>query len=365
VNHGVRPAIGGLGAIRPVARVTEPAAAKADALTRWRLDALEEVLAVLCLYQTRCALAILAAVVSLAGCSAGSTAAPQLPMDSSTVLRAVRPDANFYGNDVYSAQPFGNDLSVYRRKGLSLKLLETLTNGLSGPQGIVTTPSGWLYVANGGDANVLIYRSTRKGPKGPVATLDDSGEVPIDVSITPDRKLVAVSNAASAGSGTGSVSVYVNGASQPSRVLTYGSDRLAGHGVAIDPRGNCFWSFDDVSNPLALGSIVEFARCSGTGTLVRSGITLAGGMVFDQSGNLYYIDEALGIYKCRQTSHCTLFPTSLGLPVNLNFDAQQKHLWVADALGLIYALNPHTGFIELQTISIDGDPYGIAPSPGG
>ncbi|MGB8907518.1 MAG: hypothetical protein WCC84_02090 [Candidatus Cybelea sp.] len=318
-----------------------------------------------CFYETRRSVAILAAVACLAGCSAGSTAAPQLLTDSSTVHRTFRPDANFYGNDVYTAQPFGNDLSVYRRKGLSLKLLETLTVGVSAPQGTVTTPSGWWYVANSGDANVLIYQSARRGPKGPVATLDDSGEVPIDVSVTPNRQLVAVSNAASAGSGTGSVSVYVNGASQPSRVLTYGSDLLAGHGVAIDPQGNCFWSFDDVSNPLALGSIVEFARCSGTGTLVRLGITLAGGMVFDQSGNLYYIDEALGVYKCRKTSHCKLFPTTLGLPVNLNFDAGQRHLWVADALGLIYAVNPHTGFIELKTISIDGDPYGIAPSPGG
>lgn len=352
--------------MQPVARVTEPGATKADTLTRWRPDALEEVLAVLCLYQTRCSVAILVAVASLAGCSAGSMAAPQLRMDSSTVLGAFRPDAQFYGADfVYSAQPYGNNVSVYRRKGLSLKYLETLTKGVSAPRGTVTTPSGWWYVANGGDANVLVYKSTRKGPKGPVATLDDSGEVPVDISVTPNRELVAVSNAASASSGTGSVSVYVNGASQPSRVLTYGSDVLAGQGVAIDPQGNCFWSFNDVSNPLALGSIVEFHQCSGSGTLVIPGITLAGGMVFDQSGNLYYIDEALGIYKCQQTSQCKLFPTSFGLPVNLNFDAKQKHLWVADALGLIYAVNPQYGNIELQTISIDGDPYGVAPSPGG
>jgi DNA-binding beta-propeller fold protein YncE len=349
-------------------------------------DALEEVWAVRCLDQTRCSLTILVAVASLAGCSTGTTAAPQLRIDSPTVLGALRPDANFYGNDIYSSQPSrndllpsrnellpsgndlspsGNDLSVYTRKGLSLKLLETLTKGVSAPQGTVTTPSGWWYVANSGDANVLIYRSTRKGPKGPVATLDDSGEVPIDVSVTPNRDLVAVSNAASAGGGTGSVSVYENQASQPSRVLTYGSDVLAGQGVAIDPKGNCFWSFNDVSNPLALGSIVEFDQCSGRGTLVRSGITHAGGLVFDRSGNLYYIDEVLGIFKCRKTSPCKLFSVGFGLPTNLNFDAKQKHLWVADALGFIDAVSPQTGLIELQTISIDGDPYGIAPSPGG
>ncbi|MBV8531394.1 MAG: hypothetical protein JO104_08760 [Candidatus Eremiobacteraeota bacterium] len=281
------------------------------------------------------------------------------------MLEAFRPDAQFYGNDyVYSAQLYGNDATAYRRKGLSLTRVETLYGGITAPQGTVTTPSGWWYLANGGAANVLIYRSTRKGPTGPVGTLDDSGELPVNVSVTPDRELVAVSNATSAGSGTGSVSVYLNRGSHPSAVLTYGSDLLQGEGVAIDSQGNCFWSFDDVSNPSALASIVEFNQCSGTGTLVKSGINRAGGMAFDQSGNLYYIDEAAGIYKCRRTLHCKLLVGGFGLATNLNFDAKQKHLWVADATGYIDAVNPASGNIEYQTISLDGDPYGIAPSPG-
>jgi DNA-binding beta-propeller fold protein YncE len=49
----------------------------------------------------------------------------------------------------------------------------------------------------------------------------------------------------------------------------------------------------------------------------------------------------------------------------MNFDAKEKHLWVADATGYIDAVNPQTGSIKYHTISIDGDPYGIAPSPGG
>jgi len=309
---------------------------------------------------------MLAAVACLGGCVGGSSAAPAVGTGSGTVLAGPRPDAQFYGNDfVYSAQPYGNNVSVYTRKGLSLTLVETLSDGISAPQGTISTPSGWWYVANAGDANVLVYRSTRSGPKGPKATLGDSGEVPVNVSVNPDRDLVAVSNAASATSGTGSLSVYLNRALQPSRVLTYGSDLLAGRGVAIDPQGDCFWSFNDLSNPSALGSIVEFPQCNAPGELVISGITNPGGMVFDQSGNLYYIDEASGIYKCRQTSQCTPFATGFGLPVNLNFDANQKHLWVADATGYLDAVNPTTGKIESQTISINGDPYGIAPSPGG
>jgi DNA-binding beta-propeller fold protein YncE len=296
---------------------------------------------------------------------AGRSAAPVLGTDSSMPLAAIQPNAQHYGNDyVYSAQPYSNDLAVYQRKGLSLTLVETLSSGIALPRGTVATPAGWLYLANDGDSNVLVFRSTRQGPNGPVRVLEDSGEVPDDVSVTPDRKLVAVSNATSVGSGTGSVSVYLNRKSLPGRVLTYGSDLLQGEGVAIDPQGNCWWSFDDLSNRAALGSIVEFQDCGGTGTLVISGITSPGGMAFDQSGDLYYVDEASGIYKCSQTTNCKLFATGFGLPTNINFDANQEHLWVADASGYIDAVNPQTGSIEYETLSIDGDPYGIAPSPG-
>jgi len=320
---------------------------------------------VLPLLETRRSLPILGAIAALVGCAAGSPGAPP-SADSSSVLAALRsgPDAQHYGNDVYSSQLYGNDATVYRRKGTSLEPLETLHGGISAPQGTVATPGGWWYLTNGGHADVLIYRTTANGPKGPLGTLDDAGELPINVAVTADRNLVAVSNATGAGSGTGSVSVYLNRSAHSSRVLTYGSDLLQGQGVAIDSHGNCFWAFNDESKPSASGSIVEFDQCNGTGTLVLSGITSAGGIVFDRSGNLYYIDEAKGIYKCRQTSQCALFAAGFGLPTNMNFDGKQSHLWVADATGYIDAVNPQTGSIEQKTLSIDGDPYGIAPAPG-
>src|SRR5581483_2044758 len=98
------------------------------------------------------------------------------------------------------------------------------------------------------------------------------------------------------------------------------------------------------------------------GTLVASGITHAGGLAFDPAGDLYYVDEGSGIYRCRQTSRCKLFATGFGLPTNINFDHNHKNLWVADATGFIDAVNPKTGEIKSQTMSIDGDPYGIAPA---
>ncbi len=315
--------------------------------------------------ETRRTVSILTAVALLAGCSGGPATPPQRLANPSSVFGPLSPDAQFYGyDDVYSAQTLANTATVYKRKGLTLTPVQTLSVGIAAPQGTVATPTGWWYLANAGAADVLVYRSTRKGPIGPVRTLDDGGEVPVDVAVTADRNLVAVSNATSGTSGTGSVSVYLDRGSTPSRVLTYGSGAVQGQGIAIDPQGNCFWSFNDASKPGALGSIVEFQQCSGTGTLVASGIAHAGGMAFDPAGDLYYVDEANGVYKCRQTSRCKLFATGFGLPTNINFDAKHKNLWIADAAGYIDAVNPKTGEIKSQTTSIDGDPYGIAPAPG-
>ncbi|HEX3458091.1 MAG TPA: hypothetical protein VHR97_09075 [Candidatus Baltobacteraceae bacterium] len=283
----------------------------------------------------------------------------------------AQPATHFYGNDfMYSSQPASNEVVVYKRKKKSYTLTpyETLTSGFSKPMGMVTTPDGRWYVANSGASNVLVYRSTRSGPKGPKATLRDDGEVPVNVDATSSHRLVAVSNGATTGNGAGSVSIYLDQQNVPSRKLTYGSDPVQGAGIAIDAQGNCYWSFND---PYKLsGEIVKFAGCNGTGTLYKAGILRAGGLAFDRSGDLYYVDQLLGIFKC-QGSSCTIFaPIILGgliSPANLNFDnSDPQNLWVADAAGSLDAVNLQ-GLVAyiLQIIGgITDPPIGVAPVPG-
>ncbi len=302
--------------------------------------------------------------VTVSGCTQGS---PVTPTTSSFAL----PATHFYGNDwLYSSQPSGNDVVVYRRKrNGTLKPFETLTSGFATPMGMVSIHDGRWYIANSGASNVLVYRTTRKGPKGPVATLGDYGEVPVNVDATPNQRLVAVSNGSTTGGHAGSVSVYINRQSEPSRVLTYGSDPLQGEGIAINSNGNCYWSFNDPKR--LTGSIVEFAGCDGSGTLVKSGILLAGGLAFDRNGNLYYVDQLLGIFKCHGTSSCKIFtPIVLGgliLPANINFDnAKDQTLWVTDAAGYIDAVNLKGLIVYLLQLlgGLTNPPIGIAPAPG-
>jgi DNA-binding beta-propeller fold protein YncE len=291
-----------------------------------------------------------------------------------SLARALRPSsavapaaAGVPGNGhwIYLAQLYGNDLGVYRQGHGGITFFETLTQGVSQPQGTVATPTGWWYVANGGDSNVLVYRSKRSGPVPASANLDDAGQFPVNVDVTPDRQTVAVSNVSTVSLGPGSVSVYLDRATEPARTLTYKSGNVRGEGVAIDHRGNCYWSFNDATS--GSGSVVEFAKCRGSGTPIVIGIGVAGGILFDQKDDLFYIDQEAGIYKCSFTRNCKLFSTGFGDPVNMNFDHKQKLLWVADATGYVDTVDPKTGKIVTSTPvgGASGPPFGIAPSPGG
>ncbi|HEX3670875.1 MAG TPA: hypothetical protein VHT92_04130 [Candidatus Cybelea sp.] len=305
-------------------------------------------------------------------CSGGSVGAPATASIASAPAHAL-PAAHLYGNDfMYSSQPSGNEVDVYKRKRRSptLTQYETLTSGLSAPMGMVATPAGILYVANSGDSNVLVYRTARRGPQGPVATLDDVGEFPVNVAATPKGRVVAVSNAGTTGGGAGSVSVYLNHQSEPSRNLRFGSDTLQGEGIAIDSSGNCYWSFNDPAT--RTGSIVEYSRCKGTATPLVSGLLKAGGLAFDRNQNLYYVDQVAGIYKCSGIASCALVtqvgcPGCLVAPANVNFDnSDPQNLWVSDAAGYIDAVSL-TGTIEYQLSVLGGPtnpPIGIAPAPG-
>lgn len=309
--------------------------------------------------------------LAVSGCAQRS-----LPVGTPQYVGATQtlawPAAHFYGNDaMYSSQPSANEVVIYRRKrhGLTLTRRKTLTAGFSSPMGMATTRGGWWYIANSGASDVLVYRTTPEGPKGPTATLNDDGQVPVNVSVSPGRELVAVSNGSTTAGGAGSVSVYVNRQHERSRILTYGTDPIQGEGIAIDSHGNCYWSLND---PRKLsGSIVEFAGCNGSGTLVRSGILRAGGLAFDRSGNFYYVDQLLGIFKCPSSSSCSIFaPVGLSgliLPANINFDNRDpQNLWVADAAGYIDALNLQGLIAYILNVlgGVTAPPIGIAPASG-
>ena len=316
-------------------------------------------------------LGTLAMLALVGGCAGASGNVPPLTALSPTAILAP-PTQSKLPILIYTAQLYGEDVQIYKRNGLNLQYQASLTQGVSSPEGTQTTVNGWWYVANSGNSNVLIYRTKKNGPvKAPVSTLSDYQEIPVNVSVTPNRRLVAVSNFSPIGGGNGSVSVYLDRQAVPSRTLTYGMYQVNGSGVAIDHQGNCYWGIN--SQTSGAGSIVEFSGCSGGGSLVVSGIGNVGGLALDQKDDLFYVDRANdAIDECVEhggKSSCGAFLSGspLSKPQNINFDQHDQVLWVADASGYIFAVSPKTGGVLSTTAAHGGasdPPFGVAPEPG-
>jgi hypothetical protein len=342
---------------------------------------------------SRFSIGTLGLLAALSGCGNGSNTSvpPAANLGTKVSMAGALPDNNGKGHGgneckgdlvkgggggskgssgiMYTAQMYGHDVEVYTvgsSGGLTPKCDVSL--GVDEPDGSVATVNGWLYVANGDGNDVLVYRTKHGLPQGPESLTD--ANFPTNVDVNPSRSVVAVSNLGTS-SENGNVYVYLHRQSVESRVLTYGgSETVYGAGIAISHSGNCYWGFNDMASDS--GEIVEFPKCNGSGTLIVSGIGKVGGVVFDQSDNLYYVDTYSGIWKCAKTSNCkNITPLSSGSkplvgPANMNFDYKGKDLWVADpAGGYIDKIDPADGSIEYQYNTGTTDPpFGIAPEPG-
>jgi hypothetical protein len=205
----------------------------------------------------------------LCACGGGPAAStPQLSsLDVQSALKAQPDAAPNYGRWVYTAQLYGHDLKIYEQNGSSLSYFEEFS-GLDAPAGTQSTTNGWWYVTESGASKVDIYRSKKTGPVGPFPPLIDYGQIPINVAVLPNRRLVAVSNQKSTANGPGSVSVYLNRQTDPSRTLTYGGSSALGMGIAITHGGDCYWSFNE--NATGPGTIVKFTGCNGNGISRKS-----------------------------------------------------------------------------------------------
>ncbi len=152
------------------------------------------------------------AVAALAGCAGGAVAPPRQPhalsLDrarSAALPLAERQRRQFAyvpresihagpqinGPYVNTAQYYGSDAVVYgvspaglkrvpRGHGLTLTYLETITSGLTNPQGSVATATGDWYIVSSGSATIPVYHFTGSGPVGPTETLSDPGEEPVE-----------------------------------------------------------------------------------------------------------------------------------------------------------------------------------------
>lgn len=319
---------------------------------------------------------LLASLVLIAGCSLRGSGAAPIPnqqaeqanswLDSGMGSNEVA-NPSAFGTWVYTCENFSKACDVFRSSGATLTYVKSIT-GFKTTAGTVATTGGDWYVTDWVASTIKVYRSSTSGPV-PKATLKDPGERPIDVDVDTVHKLVEVSNEFTPTQGSGSVSIYANGATLPTSNLKFQvpGGLTAGVGAAIDKNGNCFWSVYDTNK--AKGYIVEFTQCKGAAKVIVQASAAFEGLAFDKNDNLFYanVSGSAGVYKCKGLTSCKLL-TKFKQPIFVRFDAGWVHLWVTDlTAATITAVNPVTGKVEKTTPAHGGKANptaGIAAAPG-
>lgn len=312
-------------------------------------------------------IAVMAAAACASACSNAAYTRVSPPLTAQAASDPVQSHApSGFGSWLYTCSAASGDCKLYTVSGTKLTYSQIVTPPGRPLSGFATAAGKW-YEALISTSDVVTYTSTGKGPTGPTSTLQDTGALPIDVVANTAHKLVAVSNEFGANNGPPNVEVYLNGATSPTRSVTYTpkGGKGAGFGVATDSHGNCFWMVDDLNNFNA--DVVEFTGCAGSAKLVvatpRNGA--AGGLAVDGSDNLYYVDQSNGVYKCAGTTNCKKLAGGFQDPTDIRFDAGWKHLWLTDTgSAKIIAIDPATGKVLSRTTEVAGPAPGLALAPG-
>jgi hypothetical protein len=297
---------------------------------------------------TRAAVGVSAVAAILSGCSgdAGSLAAPAAgqPGTTSQALhgklnyfvgvgqmkpaRAVK--AKSWMSDVarnsklvyYSDAVYGT-VNVYSFP--DLKPMGQLT-GFSEPQGMCSVPTrpqtGNWWVVNTSGSNLVEYAHAGSTP---IATIDDSGQYPVDCSSDITTGDLAVSNIITTSGGTGSINVYTSPSAPPTNYAFPGMGRA--YNLTYDNAGNLFADGSDASGNFVLAELPK------------------GGSAFTVLN----------------------FPVAVGFPGGLGWDWQTKgHVVTCDQLGPCYQFEVAHFVVTITgtfTLQGSGDVAGFAVTP--
>jgi|HubBroStandDraft_1064217.scaffolds.fasta_scaffold92450_2 sugar lactone lactonase YvrE len=267
----------------------------------------------------------------------------------------LSPLAKAAKNVLYVADQPSGAVYIYDQKGSDQAPIGSITDGISGVDGLYVDAHKTLYACNFGGGTVTVYPA---GSTSPSETLTGAGS-PIDVAVAKTGT-VYVANFNEGTNGT--VLVYPKGQTTPtSTLVTYGSGAFP-EGMTVDSKGDLYVAFND-----GTGQVEEFASGSGSGTNLGIHVGYVGGLTMDKSGDLLLVDQnvpAVDVFPPGATSPSQQIEGfKLGFDVAIN--KKNTDIYVSDGFNppSVYEISyPAGSVVDTITNSLRG-PYGLATSP--
>lgn len=235
-------------------------------------------------------------------------------------------------------------------------LLGQITDGISGPNGMVVDAAGDLFVANVDNQTVTEYPpGSTKPSKTYTNGFNQRLTNPLNVTVGSDGTLYLVNYI-----GNGSqVLEYPNGSLNPSLAIPING---GAEGLALDTSNNLYVSY----NGQVSGRILKFAPGSTVGTDLGISLGFAGGLTFDGNANLVACDQtapAIDIFPPGATNPSRVIKQGFTDPYHIAFGQHFHRLYVADSAAdnlLIYSYPAGTisGKIHRKFTA-----YGVAVNP--
>ncbi len=235
-----------------------------------------------------CAIALIALFAGCGGWQQSPMAAPVNSIFSKTLANKSHGKELVY---VSTSTTSAGAVDVYSSEGQGQAPIETITDGISVPQGLAVDSNDNLYVANSGNNTVTVYPPDTTTP---TVTYSTGVSVPYGVAVGSDGT-VYIANETGSASGTGSVTEYPSGSMTPN--LTISLPYKYAFNVALDSSNHLYVSWFSLSSYSA--EIYEYpTEGSSSGQNLNLALPTyifpAYAIAFDPSGNLIVPVENLG-----------------------------------------------------------------------